>query len=99
MTRAFSESVVHDLTAQPGQCRSGIFFVAFQQLDGDALRPANETDAHTGPDGERLFCEFNTLGLDLGGHGIDVLYRETEMIEPLMRRYGRRMAAITFLAR
>ena len=33
---------------------SGVFLVALQQLDRNALRPADEADAHAGPDGGRL---------------------------------------------
>src|ERR1700716_3741413 len=61
---------------------SRIFLVALQQFDRDALRSADEANADARPDGGRLLGELDTLGLDLGGHGIDVLHRQSEMVEP-----------------
>src|ERR1700692_946759 len=78
---------------------SGIFLVAFQEFDRDALRSAYEADAHARPNGRRLLCELDPLGLDLGGPRIDVLSRQPEMIEPLIGRYRRRVDAVTRLHR
>src|SRR5947207_5239913 len=71
-----------------------IFLVALEQLDRDALRPSDEADTDARPNGCRLLCELHTLGLDLGGHRIDVFYRQPEMIEPLIGRLRRRVDAV-----
>src|SRR6266403_1446993 len=71
-----------------------IFLVALEQLDRDALRPADETDADARPNGRRLLGELHALGLDLGGHRVDVFYRQPEMIEPLIGRLRRRVDAV-----
>src|SRR5579871_1221892 len=63
---------------------SRIFRIALQQLDGDALRAADEADAHAGADGGRLLGERDAFGLDLGGYRVDVLHRQAEMVEPLI---------------
>src|SRR6476646_8266475 len=76
-----------------------VFLVALEQLDRDALRAADEADADSRPNGRRLLRELHALGLDLGGHRVDVLYRQSEMIEPLVRRYWRRMDAVTRIYR
>src|SRR6266436_7653309 len=73
---------------------SCIFLVALEQLDRDALRPSDEADTDARPNGRRLLCELHTLGLDLGGHRIDVFYRQPEMIEPLIGRLRRRVDAV-----
>src|SRR5258706_1685191 len=71
-----------------------VFLVALEQLDRDALRAADEADADSRPNGRRLLRELHALGLDLGGHRIDVLYRQPEMIEPLIGRLRRRIDAV-----
>src|SRR5947209_3871180 len=71
-----------------------IFLVALEQLDRDVLRPSDEADTDARPNGRRLLCELHTLGLDLGGHRIDVFYRQPEMIEPLIGRLRRRVDAV-----
>src|SRR5205085_9327959 len=38
---------------------------------------------------------FDALGLDLGGDRVDVLYRQSDMVEPLIGRHRRRVDAIT----
>src|ERR1700722_3842299 len=86
-------------TAVPGRFSSGVLLVAFQEFNGEALRPANKANAHARPAGGRLLGEFDALGLDLGGHRVDVLYRQSEMFEPLVRRYWRRMDAVTRIYR
>src|SRR6266404_1593228 len=90
---------VHRLSRRPtvGSRRfsSGIFLVALQQFDRDALRSADEADADAWSNGRRLFRELHTLGLDLGGHRIDVLYRQPEMIQPLVRGHRRRVDTVT----
>src|ERR1700688_5187954 len=77
---------VHDtgMTAvKAGGKRSlGVFLVALEKLDRDALRPADEADAHPRPDRRRLPGELDALGPDFGGHPIDVLYPQPEIIEP-----------------
>src|SRR6266478_2604100 len=71
-----------------------IFLVALEQLDRDALRAADEADADSRPNGCRLLRELHTLGLDLGGHRINVFYRQPEMIEPLIGRLRRCVDAV-----
>src|SRR5216684_3646620 len=73
---------------------SRIFLVALEQFDRDALWPADEADTHPRPNGGWLLGELDSLGPDLGGHGIDVLYGQTEMIEPLIGRHRRGVDAI-----
>src|SRR5882724_1281529 len=63
---------------------SSVFLVALQELNRDALGPANEADAYARPDSDRLFGELDALGLDLGSHRVDVFHRQSEMIEPLI---------------
>src|SRR6476660_7856378 len=67
---------------------------SFEQPDRDAPRAADEADADSRPNGRRLLRELHALGLDLGGHRIDVLYRQPEMIEPLIGRPRRRVDAV-----
>src|SRR5436305_8105201 len=74
--------------------RSRIFLVALQQFDRDALRAADEADAHAGPDGGGLLGELDALGFDFRGDRVDVLHRHPEMIQPLIGRYRRRVDAI-----
>src|SRR5260221_8925609 len=62
---------------------SRVFLVALQKLDRDALRAADETDAHALPDRRRLLGELDALRLHLGGNCIDVLHSQPEIIEPL----------------
>ena len=38
--------------------------------------------------------ELDALGLDLGSDRVDVLYRQPEMVEPLIGRHGRRVDAV-----
>src|SRR5438132_12640297 len=58
-----------------------ILRVALQKLDGNALRSADEADAHARADGLRLLGERHALRLQLRGNGVDVLDRQAEMIE------------------
>src|SRR5437660_7130015 len=78
----------------PVASTSRILLVALQQLDRDALRAAEEADANAWPDRRWLLGELDALGLDLGGDRIDVLYRQPEMIEPLVGCGGRRVDAV-----
>src|SRR6476646_9503639 len=71
-----------------------VFLVALEQLDRDALRAADEADPDSRPNGRRLLRELDALGLDLGGHRVDVFYRQPEMIEPLIGRLRRRVNAV-----
>src|SRR6266446_687313 len=71
-----------------------IFLVALEQLDRDALRAADEADADSRPNGRRLLRELHALGLDLGGHRVNVFYRQPEMIEPLIGRLRRCVDAV-----
>src|SRR6185437_9320467 len=73
---------------------SRVLLVALEQLDRDALRPADEADADAGPDRRWLHGEFDAFCLDLGGHRVDILYGQAEMVEPLIRRDGRGVDAI-----
>ena len=41
-----------------------------------------------------LLGELDALGLDLGGDRVDVLYRQPEMIQPLIGRHRRRMDVV-----
>jgi hypothetical protein len=52
---------------RPARFSSRIFHVALQQLDRDALWPADEADPDARPDCRRLFGKFYPFGLDLGG--------------------------------
>src|SRR6266702_3242330 len=74
---------------------SRILPVALQELDRDALRSADEADTHAGPGCRRFFRELDALGLDLGGDRVDVLYRQSDMVEPLVGRHRRRVDAVT----
>src|SRR5258706_9723770 len=71
-----------------------IFLVALEQLNRDALRAADEADPDSRPNGRRLLRELDALGFDLGGHRVDVFYRQPEMIEPLIGRLRRRVDAL-----
>src|SRR6266851_6830837 len=73
---------------------SCILLVALQEFDRDALRSADEANAHARPNSDRLFRELHTLGLDLGGHCIDVLHGQPEMIQPLVRCQRRGVDAV-----
>jgi hypothetical protein len=42
---------------------SRVFLVALEQLDRDALRAAQEADAHAGADGDRLLVNSTPLAL------------------------------------
>src|SRR5579862_3814756 len=80
---------------RPGGKRSlSGFLVTLEEFDGDALRPADEADAHPRPDRRRLPGELDTFGPDFGGHRIDVLHRQPEMIEPLIGRHRRGIDAV-----
>src|ERR1700734_180503 len=74
---------------------SRILLVALEQFDRDTLRPADEADANARPNGRRPPGELDTLGLDLGGHRIDVLHAQSEMIEPLIGCYGWAIDAVS----
>src|SRR6185437_12177903 len=76
---------------------SGVFRVAIQQLDRNALRPAEETYLDTRPRRIRLPGELDTLLLEIGGDDIDIADREPEMIEPLIRSSRRSIHAIAGL--
>src|SRR3954469_15057615 len=82
------------MTAGDGPGGSRVFLVALQELDGNSLWSADEADAHAGPDRGRRLGELDALGLDLGGDGVDVLHRQSEMIEALIGRHRRRVDAI-----
>src|SRR6516164_1895191 len=73
---------------------SSVLPVALQKLDRDALRAANETDAHARSDGNWLLGELDALGLDLGRYRLDVLHRQSEVIEPLIGGHRRRVDAV-----
>ncbi len=73
---------------------SGVFLVALQELDRNALRPADEADAHPGPDSGRLLRELDALGLDLGGDRVDVFHGQAEMVETLIGRHRRGIDAV-----
>src|SRR5581483_162537 len=75
--------------------RSGVFFVALEQFDRDALRPADEADAHPRADSGRLARELDTLGPDFGGDRVDVLHGQAEMVEPLIGSGRRRVDTVT----
>src|SRR6185312_14460389 len=62
-----------------------VFPVALEQLDRDSLRAANEADANARPDVYGFPGELNSLRPDLGCDRIDVLHRQPEMVEPLIR--------------
>src|SRR5687768_12968985 len=81
------------MRAQRGGSR--VFLVALQELDGNALRSADEADAYAGPDRCRWLGELDAFGLDLGGDGVDVLYRQPEMVEALIRRHRRGVDAVS----
>ena len=49
-----------------------------------ALRPTDEADAHAEPDGGWLTRELDALGLDLGGDRVDVIHRQSEVVEALI---------------
>jgi hypothetical protein len=78
--------VAGDDSPEVAQCdeSSGIFLIALQQLDRNALWAANEADAHARPDSGRWLGEFYALGLDLGSNRVDVLYRQSEVVESLI---------------
>src|SRR5690349_2139778 len=76
---------------------SGVFLVALEQFDRDALRAADEADPYTRADGLRLARELDTLGLDLGRDSVDVLYRQTKVVEALIGRDWRRVDAVAGL--
>ena len=87
-TERRADPMAGDDSPEVAQCdeASGIFLVALQQLDRNALWAANEADAHAGPDGGRRLGEFDALGLDLGSNRVDVLYSQSEVVEPLIGR-------------
>src|SRR5262249_28057997 len=68
--------------------------VAIEQLDRHAFRRAQEGDAHTRAHRCGVAGELDTLGLELGDHGVDAADREPEMIEALVGRDRRRIDAI-----
>src|ERR1700722_11285225 len=89
---------VHDIRMTPvrmgGKRSLGVFLVALQELDRDALRAADEADAHPWPDRRWLPGELDAFGPDFGGHRIDVLHRQPEMIEPLIGGHRRGVDAV-----
>src|SRR5664280_1000554 len=77
-------------------CRppSGVFRIAIQQLDRNALRPAQEADLDARPRRRRLLGELDALLLEVGGNGVDAGNRQAEMVEPLIGRRGRAIDAV-----
>src|SRR5690349_17096372 len=65
---------------------NGVLLVALEKLDRNALRAAQEADAHAGADGGRLLRELDALGLDVGRDRVNVLHGEAEMVEALIGR-------------
>src|SRR6185437_13280332 len=76
---------------------SGVFRVAIQQLDRNALRPAQEAYLDTRPRRIRLLGELDTLLLEIGGDDVDIADRQPEMIEPLIRSSRRSIHAVAGL--
>src|SRR5262249_60704623 len=68
--------------------------VAIEQLDRHAFGGAQEGDAHPRAHRGGVTGELDTLGLELGDHGVDAADREPEMIEALVGRDRRRIDAI-----
>src|SRR5262249_27527239 len=76
-------------------CGAGsIFRVAIEQLDRNALRAAQKTDAHARPHRGRLAREFDALVFQIGGNRIDPAHGKTEMIEAAIRCHRRRVHAV-----
>src|SRR5262245_7913096 len=73
---------------------SGIFRIAVEQLDGNALRPAQKADLYAGPGRMRLLGELDTLFPEIGRDGIDARNRKAEMVKALIGRLGRRIDAV-----
>src|SRR4029079_2185848 len=74
---------------------SGIFRIAVEQLDRDALRPAQKADLYPGPGRMRLLGELDTLLPEIGRDCIDARNRKTEMVEALIRRDRCRIDTVT----
>src|SRR6202140_2513430 len=75
-------------------CETLLLYIAVEQFDRHAFRRADEADAHPGPHRGRLAGEFDTLGLEVGGDGVDAAHRKPEMIETAIRRRRRRVDAV-----
>src|SRR5665213_3556174 len=75
----------------------GVFRVAIQQLDRNALRSAQEADLDARPWRIRLLGELDTFLLEIGGDDVDIANRQPEMIEPLIGRGGWRIDAVAGL--
>src|SRR5207253_7806749 len=73
---------------------SRVLLVALQKFDRDALRAAQEADAHAGADGGRLLRELDALALDRRRDRVDVLHGEAEMVEHLLGRHRRGVDAV-----
>ena len=70
---------------------SGVFGIAVEQLDRNALRAAQEANLDPGPGNGRLRGELDALFLQIGGDGVDAGDRQAEMVEALIgRRSARR---------
>src|SRR5665213_2449883 len=82
------------MAARTGWRPLHILLVALEQFDRNALRPADEADADARPDRGGLLGELHALGFDLGGHRVDILNRQSEMIEPLVGRHRRGVDAV-----
>src|SRR5262245_64168872 len=74
---------------------SGIFRIAVEQLDGNALRPAQKADLDAGSRRMRLLGELDALLPEIGRDCIDARDRKAEMVETLIRRDWRRIDAVT----
>src|SRR6185437_9104041 len=74
---------------------SRVFRIAVQQLDRDALRPAQKANLDAWPWRMRLLGELDALLLEIGGDGVDACHRQAEMVEPLIGRGGRCVDAVT----
>src|SRR5262249_40212072 len=72
-----------------------IFGIAVEQLDGNALRPAQEADLYAGPGRMRLLGEFDTLFPQVGRDCIDARDRKAKVIEALIGRDRRRGHSVT----
>src|SRR3954462_4237790 len=87
--------MMNSLRGMVGRCRSAVsHVVAIEQLDRHPLRTADETDAHARPHGGRLLGELDAFSLELGCERIDAAYHQPEMIEALIGRPRRRIAAV-----
>src|SRR4029079_7828085 len=74
---------------------SGIFRIAVEQLNRDALRSAQKADLYAGPRRMRLLGKLDTLLPEIGRDCIDARNRKTEMVEALIRRDRCRIDTVT----